>query len=365
METMPTLASEPLTPSIPPLAELAVAIPATELEHLSESSLDQLPYGVIALDLEGRVVRYNQAESRFARLDRRQVLGRMFFREVAPCTATPEFQGRFQALAESGAPGDTAQFTYIFDFKFGAQLVEIELLRTAAHPWILVLVNRQRFMARRQELPQGFAAPLQSELAAEEGAEGVLRGPREARVVPVAASIFSALRSAWDRLEPEGWRVFNEEWGFQWGRLAVVELETQASESDDKALRELTMQEVVDRLSELLARQGLGRLSVDFGPSRRGAFLVHLERSAIAEAVGFSETPRCDFLSGYLRAVFSHLARKLVVVREAACSAQGHARCSFVVASGSREEALEAALQAGDGDAGRVIEALLDASVHG
>lgn len=354
---------DPLPP--PPLTELAAAVPPEELERLSPQALDQLPYGVIALGLDGRIVRYNLAESRFARLDRARVLGRPFFGEVAPCTATPEFQGRFQALAAAGAPGQTDRFTYIFDFKFGAQLVDIELVRARTQPWILVLVNRQRFLPQRENLPAGFAAPLQAEL--EPGAEalGVQREGRQGRRVSVDTSLFGALRAAFDASGPEGYRAFTESWGFQWGRLAVVDLETEASEQLDATLRELPMQAVLERLGAWIERQGLGRLGGDFGPASQGLFLLNLERSALAEGTGLSESPRCGLHEGLYRAVFSHLARKRLAVREVACAAQGHARCTFAVVAEGKEARLEAAVLEADGDVPALLAALAGGGRHG
>ncbi len=361
--TMTLAALDPLPP--PPLTELATAIPPEELERLSPQALDQLPYGVIALDLDGRILRYNQAESRFARLDRAQVLGRTFFGEVAPCTATPEFQGRFQVLAATGAPGATVRFTYIFDFKFGAQLVDIELVRGRTQPWILVLVNRQRFMPQRENLPEGFAAPLQGELEPGAAGQGVQRQGRAVRVATLETSAFGALRAAFDASGPEGYRAFTEAWGFQWGRLAVVDLETEASEQLDATLRELPMQAVLERLGAWVERQGLGRLGGDFGPASQGLFLLNLERSAIAEGTGLSETPRCGLHEGLYRAVFSHLARKRLAVREVACAAQGHPRCTFAVVAEAREARLAEASAQADGDVSALVAAFAGGAGRG
>ena len=362
---MPTLASESLALTLPPEVELAAALPPDQLEHLSDAALDQLPYGVIGLDLAGAVVRYNLAESRFARLDRRQVMGKPFFGVVAPCTATPEFQGRFQQLAAQGAPGATVAFSYIFDFKFGAQQVDIELVRARTANQIYILVNRSRFMAMRPDLPEGFAAPTQAELATDEARQGVIRGPHQERILHLPAQIFEALRAAGDRLSPEAFSLVSGEWGFQWGRLAVVDLETRASEALDKTLRELPMGEVMDRLAAYLADQGLGRLAADFSASKDGLFLLELERSALAESVGFSETPRCDLLAGHFRALFTHLAHKLLVVREVCCAAQGYDRCVFAVTARERLEALDAALARIEGDPAALPAAFRGEAVHG
>lgn len=107
--------------SFPPRIE-PVRFAAAQVTTLSDAELDALPFGVICLDREGRVLRYNLAEARMARLDRAQVVGKHFFRRIAPCTATPEFEGRVQAFFAGSQPLE--RFSYLFDFKFGAQQVE-------------------------------------------------------------------------------------------------------------------------------------------------------------------------------------------------------------------------------------------------
>ena len=45
----------------------------SKLDELRDADLDALGFGVIALDAHGTVLRYNQYESRLARLDRNQL----------------------------------------------------------------------------------------------------------------------------------------------------------------------------------------------------------------------------------------------------------------------------------------------------
>ena len=77
----------------PPLALSDTNVDLTNLDRYDDAALDDLPFGVICLDAAGTILRYNLAEARLARLDRSKVLGRGFFRDIAPCTATPEFKG--------------------------------------------------------------------------------------------------------------------------------------------------------------------------------------------------------------------------------------------------------------------------------
>ena len=61
-----------------------VLVDALRVPEMSDAELDALPFGVICLDKTGTVIRYNVAEARLARLDRSQVVGKNFFRTIAP-----------------------------------------------------------------------------------------------------------------------------------------------------------------------------------------------------------------------------------------------------------------------------------------
>lgn len=333
------------------------------VDERSDEELDAQPFGIICLDAAGKVLRYNLAEARLARLDRNQVVGRNFFKEIAPCTQRPEFQGRFADFVLDPEAARTLRFEYLFDFKFGAQQVEVELVRTAQPGRFYLCINRRKFLPAREKPFQ--PAPLQEELAPGEQRLGVLRGAAQGRKVEVSPAFFEAMRATWDRVAPKGWSLFCAEWGLKWGRLALVDLETQALEESGKSLREQPMKQVVSALGSYLQLQGWGQTSADFGAAPRGAFVLELSRCALAESVGWSEVPRCHLLAGFFRAFFGHLANKLLEVREVSCSAQGHDRCSFVVVSLSRVAALEDAIAAGGGELPAVLAALSGAARAG
>ncbi|MBD5604527.1 MAG: PAS domain-containing protein [Candidatus Eremiobacteraeota bacterium] len=114
---------------------------AEKLFDLSEDEVDALPFGLISVDHAGNIEQYNSYESRLARLPKDRVLGRNFFRDVAPCTAVQEFEGRFERFARE--EGDGAEsFDYVFAFAFGRQHVNITLLRSSKSGRIKILVNR-------------------------------------------------------------------------------------------------------------------------------------------------------------------------------------------------------------------------------
>lgn len=96
------------------------------LLHLSPDEADALPYGLILLDPEGMVTGYNAAESRLSGLARSEVLGRNFFRDIAPCTRVRAFAGVYRRMVEAGEPGH-AQFDFVFRFSYGEKRVSVLL----------------------------------------------------------------------------------------------------------------------------------------------------------------------------------------------------------------------------------------------
>lgn len=323
------------------------------LDTYDEAQLDDLPFGVICLDERGVILKYNLAEARLARLDRNRVLGKSFFRQIAPCTQTSDFEGRFRTLIAGGE--SRTSFRYLFDFKFGAQEVSIDMVRTASRR-VYVCVNRTGFRAARPEF-QDVAAPRQAELAPGEAAFGVRRDESDQRFVMLPTSALRALRMTWDKIAPQGWALFSNEWGSRWGRLAVLDIETELLETRGCTLDELPLTEALALLRIRFEQEGWGRLSFDVtspAVTTRGAAWVTLERSALAEAAGQSDVPRCQLIAGVLRAMLGHTSKRVLAIREVRCAAQGAPCCEFLAVAHPRRAQLDEAVA----DATSVADAL-------
>jgi photoactive yellow protein len=328
------------------------------VDDLSDAELDALAFGVICLDVEGTILRYNLYESRLARLDRNQVIGRNFFNEVAPCTHCEAFEGRVRAFAARGSEAGVERFDFVFDFKFGAQTVTVELIRAADAPRFYLFVNRTSVAGPRPSVPVEQLAAQQRDLAPDEARRGVIRDELERRVVDAPAPFFAALRATCDRLAPETWHLFATEWGVQWGRRTAVDLEASVLESGGRSLRDVPMSEVAHLVSAYLAERGWGSPSFDFALTAEGLLVVELERSALAEAT--PRTPRrdqtpnddlaCHIVAGCLAGILTSVAGRRLAAREVACVAGGAPRCSIVVVAHERRGALDAAL--GEGSRG-------------
>lgn len=314
------------------------------LDSYDDARLDDLPFGVICLDPVGTVLRYNMAEARLARLDRSKVIGRDFFRRIAPCTATQEFEGRFRAFVASREP--RIAFPYVFDFKFGAQDVSVELVRAPFSGRFYVCINRLAHRAPRPAY-EAVAAPRQAELVPDEHMFGVQRDDGEQRVVMLPASALRALRLTWDRIAPQGWGLFTAEWGFRWGRLAVIDLETELLEQRDCTLRELPLDDALGVIRGHIEQDGWGQIAIDVtspAATSRGAAVITIERSALGEAAGASEMPRCQLIAGMVRALLGHLSQRVLAVREVRCVAQGAPRCELLAVAHARRTQLDAAV---------------------
>lgn len=120
----------PFVPRVAALPPGAVASPGQGIDfgavaRLSPAELDKLPYGLITLDGQGRVIHYNDTESRLVGLPKERVIGRSFFGEIAPCTRVREFEGRFLELARDPLRVRVQSFDFVFHFARGEQQVSI------------------------------------------------------------------------------------------------------------------------------------------------------------------------------------------------------------------------------------------------
>lgn len=113
----------------------------TKADVLTETELDTLPVGMIQLDREGKVLKFNQTESTLARVSKQEAIGKNFFDDVAPCTKVQEFHGKFlEGVAQRNLH---TVFNYEFKFKDGRRKdVVISMFYSASTETVWVLVQR-------------------------------------------------------------------------------------------------------------------------------------------------------------------------------------------------------------------------------
>jgi photoactive yellow protein len=116
--------------------------------NLTPAELDALPYGLVTLDAEGRVLHYNDTESRMVGLPKEQVIGRSFFTEVAPCARVREFEGRFRDLVRDPMGVRVQTFDFVFRFPRQEQQVTIVITPARARGQFHVAMLRRSITAR-------------------------------------------------------------------------------------------------------------------------------------------------------------------------------------------------------------------------
>jgi photoactive yellow protein len=110
------------------------------LSELTEEQLNELAFGAIQLDTEGRVLQYNEAEGEITGRDPQAMLGKDFFVEVAPCTQNSEFCQRFYEALEQGSIN--VVFEYVFDYQMTPTKVKIHMYKRRQEASVWVLVKR-------------------------------------------------------------------------------------------------------------------------------------------------------------------------------------------------------------------------------
>jgi len=113
------------------------------IQNFSEGELDQLPFGAIRLDREGKILSFNQAEADLSGRKKENVLGKNFFTEVAPCTNVQDFAGKFRDGVSAGKLHTV--FPYVFDYKMDPRNVWVTLFfsNETDTAWVFVRDDRR------------------------------------------------------------------------------------------------------------------------------------------------------------------------------------------------------------------------------
>lgn len=110
------------------------------LAKMGTGELDDLAFGAIQLDANGKILKYNAAEGGITGRDPKSVIGKDFFKDVAPCTDTQEFRGRFQDGVKNG--NLNTMFEYTFDYEMKPTKVKVHMKKALAGESYWVFVKR-------------------------------------------------------------------------------------------------------------------------------------------------------------------------------------------------------------------------------
>lgn len=311
-----------------------------DLSRLSAAEIDSLPFGYIAMAPDGTIRKYNRYEADLARRDPQEVLGKNFFREVAPCTQVKEFEGRFQQFVN----GEIAQATLAFDFEFtfrhGSQKVRIGLVRSPLEKEVIVTVNRLR----------DLHLPTQSKLE-HDPIRGLYLDADTRPVVVTGIDFWTALHQLYAGRPEAERRSALHQLGKLWGQHHALRVESFVQREHSLTLREVELQLALESLSGSLGVIGLGRFDVDLRFRNRGLLLVSHHASPFAVLLSEHDGERCGVLAGIFAGFFSYLAGRDLQARELSCSRSVAQPCRFVVGTESRLDRFFQPL-AGSTDAG-------------
>ena len=110
------------------------------ISRMSASEIDKLAFGAVQIDATGKVLSYNAAEGEITGRNPKDVLGKNFFKDVAPCTRSPKFEGVFIAGVKAG--NLSVVFDYTFDYKMKPTQVRVHMKKALSGETYWIFVKR-------------------------------------------------------------------------------------------------------------------------------------------------------------------------------------------------------------------------------
>lgn len=111
-----------------------------KLASMDKGQLDDVAFGAIQLDENGKIIQYNAAEGDITGRDPAAVVGKNFFTDVAPCTNSREFKGRFDEGVKNGDLN--TMFEYTFDYEMKPTKVKVHMKKALSGDSYWVFVKR-------------------------------------------------------------------------------------------------------------------------------------------------------------------------------------------------------------------------------
>ena len=174
------------------------------LPRIPESVKNGLPFGIVKLDLEGTILEYNMAEGELTGVDPKWAVGKNFFDDVAMCTKTQAFYGRFVEGVKKGFLN--VVFEYVFDHQQHATKVKIHMFTmpdSSGKKTVMLLVKRSNKPLVIDAVPYTASTALQQPnnssgsvaggtQSVQEAVNAVMTAMNQATPAPVAAAAQSA-----------------------------------------------------------------------------------------------------------------------------------------------------------------------------
>ncbi|OIM99642.1 photoactive yellow protein [Idiomarina sp. MD25a] len=111
-----------------------------KLASMNKDQFDDVAFGAIQLDENGKIIKYNAAEGDITGRDPEAVVGKNFFTDVAPCTNSKEFKGKFDEGVKNGDLN--TMFEYTFDYEMKPTKVKVHMKKALTGDTYWVFVKR-------------------------------------------------------------------------------------------------------------------------------------------------------------------------------------------------------------------------------
>lgn len=111
-----------------------------KLSSFTQTDIDALSFGAVEVDGNGKILRYNKAEGEITGRDPKATIGKNFFKEVAPCTDSQEFSGKFNKGVRDR--NLNTMFEYTFDYEMRPTKVKVHLIKGSGNDSFWIFVKR-------------------------------------------------------------------------------------------------------------------------------------------------------------------------------------------------------------------------------
>ena len=122
------------------------------------NDINLLPFGLVKMDLTGKVLEYNMAEAELTGTDPNWAVGKNFFDEVATCTNTPAFYGKFVEGVKKGFLN--AVFNYSFTHQETPIRVRVHMVTMPDSRGQKIVVMMVTRVQHNVHITDAFQAPI-------------------------------------------------------------------------------------------------------------------------------------------------------------------------------------------------------------
>lgn len=120
------------------------------------NDINALPFGLIKMDLTGKILEYNMAEAELTGTDPNWAIGKNFFQEVATCTNTPDFHGKFVEGVKKGFLNQVFNYNFThLEIPIRVRVHMVTMPDSKGQKIVVMMVTR---VQQREQITEAFQA---------------------------------------------------------------------------------------------------------------------------------------------------------------------------------------------------------------